>query len=41
MDDAPPLKQRIYEMLMESQFWPPHDEALWLFLRWRHLASNS
>ncbi len=23
MDDAPPLKQRIYEMLMESQFWPP------------------
>jgi phenylacetate-CoA ligase len=23
MDDAPTLKQRIYQMLLESQFWPP------------------
>jgi phenylacetate-CoA ligase len=23
MDDAPTLQQRIYEMLMESQYWPP------------------
>ena len=23
MDSTPSLRQRIYEMLMESQFWPP------------------
>ena len=23
MDSTPPLRQRIYEMLMESQYWPP------------------